>query len=129
MGDTLELSFLKKEGLQDDLLALDPTVTMRWKECSIGKCSRVSVKHEEDNAFSELGNSLSQSVQAMLCAITGDSGVLTSRLPVRYTTTSAQFVRYIVAKCGVRASCRTETLPHPYNTALRLLLVINLCSV
>ena len=95
LGDQLDFSILKKDGFETGLLSLDPAIKVKWTRCALRKKSAVSVTHEAESNFMNIGQILARPIQQLL--ISRDKGdVLSGRDAVRCSTSAVHLSRYIL---------------------------------
>lgn len=87
MGEQLHASITKKEGLEEGMLNLDPTVSLKWIDNSIGKTSRISIAHTAENILESCHSALTVAAQRAVSMIGGPE-LLFHRNSVRSTTSS-----------------------------------------
>jgi hypothetical protein len=92
LGEYLSFSVMKKEGLEEGIQDLDPTIQVRWVDRSVGRDSTVSLSFEKENLIESNINLITTGVQKIYGRLAGgDSWV--RRVPVQCTTVGVKLQR------------------------------------
>ena len=92
MGDKIALSIFKKESLEEDMQRSEPTLKLKWTEAGIGKKSKISVSHEEDNSFEYFSEVFSRPFYSLYSQLKDKNkiNIYHDRNNVRLSTTTAE---------------------------------------
>lgn len=92
MGDKIALSIFKKESLEEGMHHSEPTLKLKWAEGGIGKISKISVSHEEDNSFEYFSEVFSRPFYSLYSQLKDNNkiNIYHDRNNVRLSTTTAE---------------------------------------
>ncbi|KAJ1438374.1 hypothetical protein B484DRAFT_444618 [Ochromonadaceae sp. CCMP2298] len=89
MGEYLSFSVMKKEGIEEGVQDLDPTIAVRWVDRTVGRDSQISFNFEKENLIESNINLVTNAVQRVYGSLAGgDSWV--QRVPVQCTAVGVQ---------------------------------------
>ncbi len=88
MGEQLHASIMKKEGLEEGSLDLDPSISLKWIDNRIGKASRISFAYSADNVLQSCREVLTRAAHRAFSVCGESSSNHHQRVSVRSTSTS-----------------------------------------
>jgi hypothetical protein len=92
MGEYLSFSVMKKEGIEEGVQDLDPTIAVRWVDRTVGRDSQISFNFEKENLIESNINLVTNAVHRVYSSLAGgDSWV--QRVPVQCTAVGVQLQR------------------------------------
>ena len=91
LGEHVEFSISKKEGIEEGVSSLPVILKAKWKDNAIGKTSRIELEYDEDHSLEGVRNLLPNYLQRKYLAAGGNDDM---RISSRIATTSMKLQGY-----------------------------------